>query len=47
VTIPQDPTNGWVFWDSSQTGIVFNGTSCEDVKDGSYSQITITYQCES
>ncbi len=46
VAIPQDPTNGWEFWDPSQTSIVLNGTTCQNLQNGSYSQITIIYQCD-
>jgi hypothetical protein len=44
--IPQDATNGWEFTDASETSIVFNGTACGSLENGSYSQITITYLCE-
>ncbi len=45
VMVPQDPTTGWEFTDSTQTNIVFNGRTCESLQNGSYNQMTITYLC--
>jgi hypothetical protein len=45
VQIAQDATNGWSFTDSKKTAIELNGTSCENLKSGVYSNFSFVYTC--
>jgi von Willebrand factor type A domain len=47
VEIPQDPTNGWTFTDSTDRWISLNGSFCVALMDGTYSDVTVSYGCES
>ena len=43
--VPLDATNGWTYADQTMTSIVLHGRSCELWTDGTYSSITIVFQC--
>jgi hypothetical protein len=43
--VPMDATNGWTYADQTMTSIVFHGRACELWTDGTYSTITIVFQC--
>jgi hypothetical protein len=42
VEVMQDPTNGWAY-DASKKNIVLNGTACDSLKNGSYSDLNFIY----
>jgi hypothetical protein len=42
VQVMQDPTNGWAY-DASKKNIVLNGTACDSLKNGSYSDLSFIY----
>ena len=44
VEIMQDPTNGWSYGPNMQS-ITLNGTSCTDLKNGTYSNFQFYYAC--
>ena len=44
--IPEDPTTGWSFTDSTDTFLALNGSNCDSVRDGTYAGLTIAYQCQ-
>jgi hypothetical protein len=43
--VPEDPTNGWSYTDSTMTAIQLNGSSCADIKNGTYTNIQFLYAC--
>ena len=43
--LPMDATNGWTYADQTMTSIVLHGRACELWTDGTYSTITIVFQC--
>ena len=43
--VPNDPTNGWTYTDSTDTKIQLNGTYCDGVKNGTYSNVQFLYSC--
>jgi von Willebrand factor type A domain len=45
IGIPRDSTNGWEFVDSSETSVALNGTTCDDLKAGRYTEVSVAYQC--
>jgi len=45
VLIPEDPTTGWSFIDSTDSAVEFNGATCAAQQEGSYTGFTIAYQC--
>ncbi len=47
VAVPQDPTNGWVYTDASETAIILSGTCCADLADGTATWATVYYACVS
>jgi hypothetical protein len=44
VEIPQDPTNGWSY-SADMKSVNLNGTSCADLKNGTYSNFQFYYAC--
>jgi hypothetical protein len=44
VEIPQDPTNGWSYGPNMQS-VNLNGTSCDNLKNGTYSNFQFYYAC--
>jgi hypothetical protein len=44
-TIPQDPTNGWTYTDSTHTSITLHGSSCDAVMAGTIMTVTIVFNC--
>jgi hypothetical protein len=44
VQIPNDPTNGWSYGPNMQS-ITLNGTSCMNLKNGTYSNLQFYYAC--
>jgi len=44
VAVPQDPTNGTTY-DPGSNSLVFNGTSCDQIKSGAASSLDIVYGC--
>ena len=42
--VPEDPTNGWSFTDSTLSSIALNGSACADLESGAYSDVT-AYFC--
>jgi hypothetical protein len=44
-TVPMNATNGWTYGDATMTSIVLHGTACVLWTDGTYSTITIVFQC--
>jgi hypothetical protein len=42
VEVMQDATNGWAY-DASKKNIVLNGTACDSLKNGSYSDLSFIY----
>lgn len=44
VEITQDPTNGWSF-DATKANIILNGTACDDLQDGTYTNFQFIYAC--
>jgi hypothetical protein len=46
VEIMQNPTNGWSYGPNMQS-INLNGTSCTDLKNGTYSNFQFYYACPS
>jgi len=45
VEIPQDPSNGWSYADSSMTTIILNGTVCSNLRTGAYTNFQFIYSC--
>ena len=45
VRIPEDPTTGWTFTDTTLTSLELNGSACQSQMAGSYTGINIVYQC--
>jgi hypothetical protein len=46
ILIPHDSTNGWVLAEPSETSVTLNGTSCEDLESGGYTEVSVAYQCD-
>ena len=44
VAVPQDPANGTTY-DPGSNSLVFNGTSCDQIKSGAASSLDIVYGC--
>jgi hypothetical protein len=44
IEIPQDPTNGWSYGPGMQS-VNLNGTSCDSLKNGTYSNFQFYYAC--
>jgi hypothetical protein len=44
IEIPQDPTNGWSY-SADMKSVNLNGTSCADLKNGTYSNFQFYYAC--
>jgi hypothetical protein len=44
IAVAQDPTNGWSYA-ADMKSIVFNGSACASLMDGSYSNIIFSYTC--
>jgi hypothetical protein len=45
VAIQQDPNNGWTY-DSGKQNILLKGTACDDLKNGTYTNLNFIYACE-
>jgi hypothetical protein len=45
VEVPEDPTNGWTYTDTSMTAIVLAGTYCTELNDGTATSATLYYAC--
>ena len=43
--VPQDPTNGWSYVTGSTTTIQLNGSYCDGIKAGTYSNVEFVYAC--
>jgi von Willebrand factor type A domain len=43
--VPMDPTNGWSYTSAAQDTIQLNGSYCDGVKGGSYSDVQFVYSC--
>jgi len=43
--VPMDPTNGWSYTSAMQDTIQLNGSYCDGVKNGSYSNVQFVYSC--
>jgi hypothetical protein len=43
--VPQDATNGWTYTDSTDTAIQLNGSYCDAVKGGTYTNVQFVYAC--
>ena len=46
VAIQQDPNNGWSF-DSGMKNILLKGTACDNLKNGTYTNLNFIYACDS
>jgi hypothetical protein len=44
VAIPEDPTNGWSY-DATKANIILNGTACNELQGGTYSNFQFSYGC--
>ena len=44
--VPQDPTNGWSYVTGSTTTIQLNGSYCDGIKAGTYSNVEFVYACD-
>jgi von Willebrand factor type A domain len=44
--VPEDPTNGWSYTSTADTAIQLNGTYCDGVKNGTYTNIKFYYACD-
>ncbi|HEX3904284.1 MAG TPA: VWA domain-containing protein [Polyangia bacterium] len=44
--VPMDPSNGWEYTDATKTAIQLNGSYCDGVKSGTYSNVQFVYACE-
>jgi hypothetical protein len=45
VEIPMDATNGWTYANAAMTSIILNGTACDNVTAGTYTGVTIVFNC--
>jgi hypothetical protein len=43
--VPMDPTNGWSYTSAAQDTIQLNGSYCDGVKGGTYSDVQFVYSC--
>ena len=43
--VPMDPTNGWSYTSAAQDTIQLNGSYCDGVKSGTYSDVQFVYAC--
>ena len=46
VKIPQDPSDGWTFTDSSEDAITLHGTACANLRSGAYTNFQYVYACD-
>jgi von Willebrand factor type A domain len=46
VEIQQDPTNGWSYTNANKDVIQLNGTACDNLQSGAYSNFQFLYACE-
>ena len=46
VQIPSSTTNGWTYTDSTKTSITLVGPTCDNLKNGTYSNLQFVYTCE-
>jgi hypothetical protein len=44
--VPEDPANGWSYTDTTMTTIQLNGSYCDSIKSGTYSNIQFVYSCD-
>lgn len=45
VQIPSSTTNGWTYTDSTKTSITLVGSTCDNLKNGTYSKVQFVYTC--
>ncbi len=45
IAIPQDSSNGWSF-DANHQNILLNGSACDNLKSGRYTDLNFIYACE-
>jgi hypothetical protein len=45
VNIPMDATNGWTYANPAMTSITLNGSACDAVTAGTYTSVTIVFNC--
>ena len=46
VRIPQDPSDGWTFTDSSEDAIILHGTPCANLRSGGYTNFQFVFACD-
>ena len=46
VQIQSSTTNGWTYTDSTKSSITLVGTACDDLKNGTYTNLQFVYTCE-
>jgi hypothetical protein len=44
--VPNDPNNGWTYTDSTMKAIQLNGSYCDGVKNGTYTNVQFLYSCD-
>ncbi|HEY6477568.1 MAG TPA: hypothetical protein VI456_13385, partial [Polyangia bacterium] len=44
--VPEDNTDGWSYVNGSTTTIQLNGSYCDGVKGGTYSNVQFVYACD-
>ena len=45
MAVGEDPLNGWMYTDTSKSAIVFSGTSCTEITDGTVTNIRVVSGC--
>ncbi|HVV49503.1 MAG TPA: VWA domain-containing protein [Polyangia bacterium] len=43
--VPQDPNNGWSYTDATMKTIQLNGSYCDGIKNGTYTNVQFLYAC--
>ena len=44
--VPEDPANGWSYTDTTMKAIQLNGSYCDSIKGGTYSNVQFVYSCD-
>jgi hypothetical protein len=44
--VPEDPSNGWSYTDTTMKAIQLNGSYCDSIKGGTYSNVQFVYSCD-
>jgi hypothetical protein len=44
--VPEDPSNGWSYTDTTMKAIQLNGSYCNSIKGGTYSNVQFVYSCD-